>query len=138
LESTGKRSQKQILELRNYFAQEQKKFLLKFSNLDDQTVDLLMGSLSLLKLHKNEMVFDYGDQGDQFYVLLDGKVSLYIPTEERVQLDEIVLGSIESANHTNLSSESYHYRDLNLERTQLYLLGYFLKRFEEISWLSIS
>jgi len=45
-------------------------------------VDNFLESLKLKKMSKDTKVFDYGDRGKEFYVIMQGAVSIQVPLEE--------------------------------------------------------
>lgn len=47
-----------------------------FSGLDDEAAAALDGSMSPLTLRRGEVLFNEGDDGDQLYVVTDGKIKL--------------------------------------------------------------
>ena len=47
-----------------------------FSGLDDDAAAALESSMSTASLRRGEVLFNEGDDGDQLYVVIDGKVKL--------------------------------------------------------------
>ena len=45
----------------------------------DKDIEIICGNLDYLELPKNAAVMRYGEEGDQFYLLLQGKVSIWVP-----------------------------------------------------------
>ena len=46
-------------------------------------------NLLLEHFRPGEMIFDYGDVGDKFYIILKGRVSILIPTKVQVDSKEL-------------------------------------------------
>jgi hypothetical protein len=45
----------------------------------------MYGSLGLKVYHKNQSVFNYGDDGDLFYIVIKGSVGVKAPTEIHIE-----------------------------------------------------
>jgi len=46
-------------------------------------------NLLLEQFHPGQMVFDHGDAGDKFYIILKGQVGVYIPIRVKVEHEEL-------------------------------------------------
>lgn len=44
-----------------------------------QDIKELSQNIEMVKFKQNEAIFEYGTQGDKFYIILEGKVSVSIP-----------------------------------------------------------
>ena len=51
----------------------------KQQKLDKSAVQYLFRHLFFLDIEKNENVFNYGDEGDLFYIIIEGEVSIKTP-----------------------------------------------------------
>lgn len=65
-----------------------------FPKLDDESINHFLGQMSLSNYPKNSMIFDHGDIGDQFYVILEGKASVMLPQEIFVDMNEVINNSV--------------------------------------------
>jgi signal-transduction protein with cAMP-binding, CBS, and nucleotidyltransferase domain len=59
-----------------------------FKSLEIQPSDLykVVQKMEFKRLDKDEVIFNYGDEGDYFYILIYGKVQLLLPNPEIAQL----------------------------------------------------
>ena len=51
----------------------------KQKKLDKSSVQYLFRHLFFLEIDRNENVFNYGDEGDLFYIIIEGEVSIKTP-----------------------------------------------------------
>lgn len=54
----------------------------------DSLLNLLLKSMKRLVKEENEVVFQYGDQGSLFYIILKGEVGVKVPTEHNLTLSD--------------------------------------------------
>jgi CRP-like cAMP-binding protein len=54
-----------------------------FGALSDESVYFLLSGGHLLQLHQDDLLYQVGDPADEFYVVLQGDLSLYRPSEGR-------------------------------------------------------
>ena len=57
-------------------------------NLDKEIAAQLMGKLTLSVVQKNELIFRQGEVGSQFYIILTGKVHIFVDRRDRKEPDE--------------------------------------------------
>jgi len=57
---------------------------LREEELDDKIHQLCCKVMTLEKCNKGQVVFDFGDSGDKFYIILKGKVSVMIPSKKSI------------------------------------------------------
>ena len=53
--------------------------VLKVSDLDD-----IIDVIQIEKFQKHEVVFNYGDDGDKFYIILGGETSCMLPNKDEI------------------------------------------------------
>ena len=49
-------------------------------------IDNLLKSIKLVNKCKNEMVFDYGSDGKDFYVIISGQVDVLVPIDKVIDI----------------------------------------------------
>ena len=49
-----------------------------------------MTKLGILKLKKGEMAIEFGEQGDKFYMIMDGEVSVQLAIEEQHRIVPVI------------------------------------------------
>lgn len=110
-----------------------------FSQLDDDAINYFLGQMSLKTYAKNQMVFDHGDVGDEFFVILEGQVQVLIPNESTIDMEHLIKQSVThySEKHSPKNLLQKLVISLNFDKIQIYLLSYFILRFREICWCSL-
>ena len=76
---SNKRNSKEILIVADYLSKHYKYFIDLNKNNIQIKVDKLVKICKLEKFNPNDIIIFYGDIGDKFYIVLDGKVAIYIP-----------------------------------------------------------
>ena len=75
-------------------------------NSENEKLEKICSVLKYEIFHKNETIISYGEEGDKFYILLNGKVNLYKPiySQKKLSLKEyiIYLNSIKNDDKTGL------------------------------------
>ena len=56
--------------------------------LEEQTFLSIFKNLALHEVGKGENVFNYGDEGNLFYIIIEGKVTIHIPAPEELTQDK--------------------------------------------------
>jgi len=51
----------------------------------EENLNLVSRHLIMEKFEPKHMIFDYGTRGDKFYIILRGKVSIWIPKNEKYE-----------------------------------------------------
>lgn len=75
------RSNRNIAKLASFF--ENNKFLReKKQTLDKESMQYLYRNMEFLQLKKGQKVFNYGDVGDLFYIVISGEISIKTPFPE--------------------------------------------------------
>ncbi len=62
----------------------------------------LLGSMEKMDFHPGALVFDYGDEGDSMYIVLEGNIELYTLSEDEGKHSLAVLGSGETFGEMSL------------------------------------
>ena len=79
LKDSNKRNSKEILIVADYLSKHYKYFIDLNKNNIQIKVDKLVKICKLEKFNPNDIIIFYGDIADKFYIVLEGKVSVYIP-----------------------------------------------------------
>ena len=56
-------------------------------NKDSQLMEIIK-ALRIERFKKDDLVFEYGDLGDKFYIILEGSVSVLVPFQVDVKPEE--------------------------------------------------
>lgn len=54
---------------------------------EEKTINYLYRNLHLLKFKENQTVFDYGDVGELFYIIIEGEVIIKVPSPHVLEDD---------------------------------------------------
>ena len=76
---SNKRNSKEILIVADYLSKHYKYFIDLNKNNTQIKVDKLVKICKLEKFNPNDIIIFYGDIADKFYIVLEGKVAIYIP-----------------------------------------------------------
>ena len=76
---SNKRNAKEILTVSDYLSKHYKYFMDLNENNSEIKVDKLAKICKLEKFEPNDTIIFYGDIADKFYIVLEGKVTIYIP-----------------------------------------------------------
>ena len=75
---------------------------LKKRNLNEETMLEIVNCMNLLEMEKDEIVMEYGDIGQNFYLILQGEVEITVPDPNRkkafLQLKKDIEAAIEVQN----------------------------------------
>ena len=58
------------------------------SQVSKDSMKSIYKNIKYMKLEKHEKLFDYGDEGDNFYIILKGKVFVMIPRTDNDQQEQ--------------------------------------------------
>jgi hypothetical protein len=74
----------------------------KKRNLNEETMLEIVNCMNLLEMEKDEIVMEYGDIGQNFYLILQGEVEITVPDPNRkkafLQLKKDIEAAIEVQN----------------------------------------
>ena len=56
--------------------------------LEEQTFLTIFKNLAFLEVEKGDNVFNYGEEGSLFYIIIEGKVTIHIPAPEELTKDK--------------------------------------------------
>eukprot|EP00475_Leptophrys_vorax_P039185 TRINITY_DN7033_c0_g1_i1.p1 TRINITY_DN7033_c0_g1~~TRINITY_DN7033_c0_g1_i1.p1 ORF type:complete len:687 (-),score=177.65 TRINITY_DN7033_c0_g1_i1:93-2153(-) len=59
-----------------------------FQSLNEEQYNLLGQLCSVQQIPPGEIIFDYGDYGDRFYMIAHGDVGIFVPKEEKKQMEK--------------------------------------------------
>ena len=61
-----------------------------FKTLSDETINQLAASLKTRLLHEGEVLFNYGDPGNEMIIVRKGKIAIYMPDENQPQTGQAI------------------------------------------------
>ena len=89
----AKRKQREIKKISDYLSLNQKnKFFWDLRDINKDQLYKLVSILNIEFIEGNKKILQYSDNSDKFYIILKGKISLYIPyfVKKRSNLDDFV------------------------------------------------
>ena len=63
------------------FKKELSQFFNQFQDVTHHTVNIFIASLKVREYLQNDIIFDYQDKGNEFYIIMDGEVRILFPVK---------------------------------------------------------
>ena len=128
-------STEDLYNIKNYLCLNVKYFKNLSNEIDRESLLKIISSMSIHSLDSNKRIYNYGDEGDKFYIILKGSIGMYKPSPKEISftLHEYIKYLINVRDVENNPSKFNRIQDYNskVNKLKLVSLNYDYSKFPE-------